>query len=163
MTTAARCLAAACLIGLQACVGPADPELAEQQQAEIIEVHGCRPGSWDVGDGVCIDPWPGGGGGGPTGGEREPGEQGGGGGGRGDGGPGRKPDRKKCGPELGEEGCLACCDYNYDHVDGWECRKKRTDKAKDECWKKAISEMARCQVDDCNRHGIPPIITTTVP
>jgi outer membrane protein assembly factor BamB len=39
----------------------------------------------------------------------------------------------------------------------------RYDKAKDECWKKAISEMARCQVDDCNRHGIPPIITTTVP
>jgi hypothetical protein len=77
---APRCLVV-CLIGLQACLGSVDPELAEQQQAEVIEVHGCRPGSWDLGDGVCIDPWPGGGGGGPTGGERDPGGPGGGGGG----------------------------------------------------------------------------------
>lgn len=77
--------------------------------------------------------------------------------------PGPKPDRKVCGPELGVQACLDCCYYNYDHVDGWECRKKRTRKAKTDCWDKAIEAMSRCQVDDCNRHGIPPIITTTVP
>jgi hypothetical protein len=81
----------------------------------------------------------------------------------GGGGPGPKPDRKVCGPELGVQACLDCCYYNYDHVDGWECRKKRNRKAKKDCWDKAIEAMSRCQVDDCNRHGIPPIITTTVP
>jgi hypothetical protein len=47
MANATRCLVV-CLIGLQACLGSDDPELAEQQQAEVIEVHGCRPGSWDL-------------------------------------------------------------------------------------------------------------------
>jgi hypothetical protein len=74
MAKATRCLVVVGLVGLQACLGPDDPELAEQQQTEVIEVHGCRPGPWDVGNGVCVDPWPSGGGGGSTGGEREPGE-----------------------------------------------------------------------------------------
>lgn len=39
----------------------------------------------------------------------------------------------------------------------------RSKKAEAECWKKAIKELARCQVDDCNRHGIPPITTVSGP
>lgn len=63
---------AALLIGLLylvACVDSEAPEVTKQEQAETIEVHGCRPGTWDVGDGVCIDPWGGGGGGGGGGGD----------------------------------------------------------------------------------------------
>jgi hypothetical protein len=86
-----------CLIGLlhlPACITADDPDVAELQQDEIIEVHGCRPGFWELGDGTCVDPWPwhpgGGGGGGPIGGERRPAGPGGGGGGGGGGagGPG---------------------------------------------------------------------------
>ena len=74
------------LASLHACVE--SEELAEQQQAEIIEVHGCRPGFLEVGEGdnwTCIlDPWWGRG----AGGGGEGGESGGGGGGGG-GGAGR--------------------------------------------------------------------------
>jgi len=68
------------LVSLHACIDSDD--IGSAEQAEIIEVHGCRPGYWDIGDGICVDPWPGGGGGGggPTGGESGPGGGGGGGG-----------------------------------------------------------------------------------
>jgi hypothetical protein len=68
-------------------------------------------------------------------------------------------------PEMGEEGCLDCCYYNHDHVDGWECRKKGK-RSKDEerrCWEEAAQELSRCQRETCNRYGRPPIITTAVP
>jgi hypothetical protein len=150
------------LASLHACVDSED--LAEQQQAEMIEVHGCRPGFLEVGEGdnwTCIlDPWWGRGGGGGGGGGG--GERGGGGGGGDGGGPGPKPDRKQCGPEMGERGCLDCCLYNNMHVDGWECNRKRTAKAREKCWQEANRELSRCQVETCNRHGIPPIITTVV-
>lgn len=149
---------------LHACASE-DPAVASLQQDEIIDVHGCRPGTLGNGE-VCIDPLEGGGdggGGGPTGGEGGPSGPGGGGGGGSQGGPGREPDRKQCGPEMGIAGCLDCCYYNHDKVDGWDCRKKRTDKAKDECWKKAIKELGRCQVEVCGRHKPDPILTITVP
>jgi hypothetical protein len=47
------------LVALGACMDPADPATTEQEQDETIEVHGCRPGYIDVGEGddmVCIDP-----------------------------------------------------------------------------------------------------------
>jgi hypothetical protein len=85
-------MTAALLITLHACTDsddPAEPQQAELQQAEIIEVHGCSPG-W-IDDGYrCIDPWHGGGWGpgpGDVGGpERVPGGGRGGGGGADGGG-----------------------------------------------------------------------------
>jgi hypothetical protein len=156
------------LLGLVSCVDSEDLALTTQQQAETIEVHGCRPGLLTVGDGentTCMeDPWLGGGGeadGAPA--DEEPSPGGAGGGGYGTGGPGPKPDRKQCGPEMGEQGCLDCCLYNNRYVDGWECNRKRTNKAREKCWKEANRELSRCQVETCNRHGNPPIITTSVP
>jgi hypothetical protein len=61
---------------------------------------------------------------------------------------------------MSEQGCLDCCYYHHDHVDGWECRKKRTQKAEKQYWAEAANELGRCQAHDCDRHGIPPIITT---
>ena len=158
------------IVALHACAGSDDSGVAEKQQDEIIEVHACQPGYIEVGDSdtrVCVDPWHGDGGGGPdpTGGGpgREPSTPGGGGTPTPSppppGGPGPKPDRKQCRPELGEEGCLACCYYNHDQVDGWECRKKgrRSKKAEEKCWREAAQELGRCQRIDCNRLGIPPI------
>lgn len=144
------------IVSLHACVGSDvdSDDIRIVDQAETIEVHGCRPGWLELG-GTCIDPWPGGGGGGGGGVSPGPGPSGGGGG----GGPGPKPNRKQCGPEMGEQGCLDCCYYNHDHVDGWECRKKKTPKAQEKCWQEAVNELSRCQVETCNRHGIPPIIT----
>lgn len=70
----------------QACTDDPEPAHRELQFAEIVDVHGCRPGTWEVGEGdnmTCIDPWHGGGGGGGSpgggGGERSPGGPGGGG------------------------------------------------------------------------------------
>lgn len=50
------------LVSLHACVESDDPAVAEQQQDERIEVHGCRPGTVELGEGddfICIDPWDG--------------------------------------------------------------------------------------------------------
>ena len=37
-----------------------------------------------------------------------------------------------------------CCFYNNNHVDGWECRRKKTNKAKEKCWREANEKMANC-------------------
>lgn len=54
--------------GLSACATDEEPAQGELQLAEIIEVHGCRPGTWEVGEGddrtcIYLDPGWGGGGG----------------------------------------------------------------------------------------------------
>jgi hypothetical protein len=58
---------------------------------------------------------------------------------------------------------LHCCMYNHLHVDGWECNRKRTKKAKKLCWEKAVEDLSVCQVATCNRHTPDPIITTVSP
>ena len=56
---------AALLMGfssLHACAAE-DPEVARLQQDERIEIHSCRPGTLELGDGadiICVEPWPGG-------------------------------------------------------------------------------------------------------
>jgi hypothetical protein len=148
-------------LALTACMNSDDPGLAEQQQAEIIEVHACQPGYIEVGDGrdlVCIDPWDRGGGGGgglgggggpagPVGGEREP--TGGGGGAD----PNPIPTPRGCTVEADHERCYACCDWNVDKVWGERCRRlprreRRT------CW-----EDAERRRGDCQRWCPGPIIT----
>jgi hypothetical protein len=87
------------------------------------------------------------------------------GGGHGSGGPGPKPDRKQCSPEMGKQGCLDCCLYNNTHVDGWTCNRKRNKAARKRCWEDANMKLSNCQVVTCDRHGIPPdppIITSSV-
>ena len=74
----------------------------------------------------------------------------------GGGGPGEQPKRKECGPEQGHEGCYACCYYNHDHVDGWECRRKRTAKSREACWAKAEEKLGNCQ------RGCPPPPITAI-
>ena len=159
-------ISAAILAVLSAsCIDSSDLELAEEQQAETIEIRGCHPGYMELGEGdntTCVaEPSLGWGwGSGAFGDSVNPMEaDGAGGGGYGSGGPGPKPDRKQCGPEMGEQGCLDCCYYNYDHVDGWDCRKKTTPERERQCWAKAAEELGRCQKDVCNRHGGPPILT----
>ena len=92
----------------------------------------------------------GGGGGGPSGG----------GGGAGE--PEPIPERKICRKEMGEEACLDCCMWNHLHVDTPKCaevpRRKRR-----KCREEATEELANCQVQDCDRHGIPPIVTIVAP
>ena len=127
-------LISACLVFVYACVDPDDLVLDEQQQPETIEVNGCNPGFFSLGDGenmVCIaDPR---GGGGDTLGNGEP---------RGPGGPGGPggtpnapspiPERKDCsGLEHAE--CKDCCYFNYDRVDGERCRKRQTSMARFLC------------------------------
>ena len=115
-----KAMTAALLMGLTslpACVESDDTGTV--QQAEIIEVHGCRPGSWDIGDGICVDPWPGGGGGGPTGGDGGLGGPGGGGPGGGGGTfdpePDRNKDRKSCDDwcTWNKRQCLKECRHQY--------------------------------------------------
>jgi hypothetical protein len=83
----------------------------------------------------------------------------GGGGGPG-GGPGDQPKRKNCKQEKekGLDACLDCCFYNHDKVDGWRCRKIKDATKREKCWKDAVEEQSRCQVEDCGRDR--PIITT---
>jgi hypothetical protein len=142
------------LVLLQACVDSDD--IGSAEQAEIIEVHGCRPGYWDIGDGICVDPWPGGGGGGggPTGGESGPGGPGPGGGGG--GGPTTPiPDRKDC-TGLGVRECEECCYFNFRYVDGERCnRMKKGSEKRRQCQERAAEENARC-LRECHR-----VVTTT--
>ena len=64
-----------------------------------------------------------------------------------DGGPGPKPDPKNC-TNLGlfptVEDCKECCLYNNIHVDGWECRRKKTPQKQRQCWEAANDKMAKC-------------------
>jgi hypothetical protein len=64
-------------------------------------------------------------------------------------------------PEMGEQNCLDCCLYNYDHVDGWKCRKIKNDKQREKCWADAANDLGKCQVETCDRHGLPPIVTVS--
>ena len=147
------------------CMDSGDPDLGERRQAETIEVHSCPPGYWQIDD-WCIDPTeyvsssddmdvPG-----VSGDDEDPLPVGGG---HGSGGPGPKPDRKQCSSTMGVAACLACCEYNNVHVDGWVCNRKRTPEARAKCWREANKELARCQVVVCDRHIPDPIITTAVP
>ena len=87
-----------------------------------------------------------------------------GGGGGGHGGPGDKPARKNC-ADLGTypdvESCKQCCFYNNNHVDGWECHRKKTNKAnkaKEKCWREANEKMANCNRQcEWDRGGIVTI------
>jgi len=136
------------LASLHACADVADPQLGEHQQAEIIEVHGCPPGTLGNGE-VCIDPLEGGGagggGGGPTGGE-----SGGGGGGGGGGAPPApamdpEPDRNK-----DWRSCHDWCDWSYRQCEKW-CWKEYPDLFRD--WNK----RRVCFVDRCDNHSDPDI------
>ena len=60
---------------------------------------------------------------------------------------------------MGEEACLDCCLYNNTVVDAWECNHKRTKDERRRCWVNANKELKNCQVETCNRHGTPPILT----
>ena len=151
------------------CVGAAaDEEASETEQAmwdgsgeadgETIRVQGgldscwaglCWPSSWsiDPGPGYSGD-FPGGAGGHGIGGPKP------------DGGPGPQPARKECFPTFPDEICLDCCLYNYNHVDGWKCRKyKNGSKGWRNCWAEASEKLADCQVNACDRHGPQPIPT----
>ena len=67
-----------------------------------------------------------------------------------------QPRRKHCEPSIPDTVCLECCYFNYDVVDGWRCRKyKRGSDNWNNCWGKAINDLADCQVHTCNRHGRP--------
>jgi hypothetical protein len=89
---------------------------------------------------------------------------GGSGGGEPSGGPGDQPERKKCSRDQGLGQCLDCCFYNHDKVDGWKCRRIKGDSPRqraerERCWRDAVNEQSRCQVEDCGRDR--PIITIT--
>jgi len=159
------------------CFGCASPDLelvAEEQamwngdgedpDGEVIEVGGEAPfdpnweGPGQGAPGNQGEPSGGGGGGGGNGGGGEPS------GGGGTGGPGDQPERKQCSRDQGLDQCLDCCFYNHDKVDGWVCRKikgdsKRQQAKREKCWKKAVEEQSRCQVEDCGRDR--PIITAS--
>jgi hypothetical protein len=153
--------------GLTACATEEEPAQGELQQAEIIEVHGCRPGTLGNGE-VCIDPLEGGGdggGGGPTGGEGGPSDPGGGGGGGGAGSGGGGADPypipapKDCTKEINHEACYSCCDWNVDKVWGERCHRipKRNKDERRRCWEDAEQRRSACQ-RMCPR----PIITIEV-
>jgi hypothetical protein len=139
------------------------------QPGETIVVHGCPPGEVHYLDEteLCYDPlqnlpppeedlpsgpsyggWHGGGGGG--GGKPGPKPK---------PDPGPKPERKECHEGMGEQECLDCCLYNNTVVDAWECNQKRTRQQRKQCWIEANLKLKDCQVETCNRHGIPPILT----
>jgi hypothetical protein len=135
------------LVSLHACVYPDDLASAELEQSEIIEVHGCGPGTIGNGE-VCIDPLEGGGdggGGGFTGGEGGPVDGGGGG-----ADPYPIPAPKDCTQELSYEACYQCCDWNVDKVWGERCRRlpdrsKKQRKARALCWETAERLRGECQ------------------
>jgi len=130
------------LVSQHACVEAADTELGEHQQAEIIEIHGCRPGSWDI-DGVCVEPWPTGGGGGPTGGEGGPSGPSGGGGAPAAMDP--EPDHNK-----DRNSCEDWCDWSRRQCVKW-CWKEYPDLFGD--WNK----RRVCFEDRCDNHKDPNI------
>ena len=140
---------------LSACAMSENPTTSEQEQAEILEVHGCRPGLLQVGD-ECVDPRGGGGGGpGPTGGERGPTDGGGGGGGGGGADPNPIPTPRDCTVETDHEACMQCCDWNVDNVWGERCRRIPR-KERRTCWEDAEMRRGVCQ------RGCPrPILTVT--
>jgi hypothetical protein len=86
----------------------------------------------------------------------DPGDTGDGDGGGGPGpggGPGDKPDRKDCTSYSGEA-CKDCCYYNFDEVDGWECRKIEREKGKrasGKCWREAAQRFTDCHRECRNR------------
>jgi hypothetical protein len=148
------------MVSLHACVDSDDLAPAELEQAEIIEVHGCGPGTIGNGE-ICIDPLEGGGegGGGPTGGEGGPGGPGPGGGGGAD--PYPIPAPKDCTQEVSYETCVHCCDWNVEKVWGERCRRmpQRTKKQRKDralCWEDAENRRRACQ-REC------PPITTVAP
>jgi hypothetical protein len=150
-------------IGIGACAEESTPGELQVQQAEIIEVTGCPPGTLGNGE-ICIDPREGGGdggGGGPTGGEGWPSGPGGGGGGGG-ADPYPIPAPKDCTLELTHETCMQCCDWNVDKV--WGARCNRIPKKKKEerklCWIEAEKRRSECQLA-CPRQD--PIVTIQGP
>jgi hypothetical protein len=158
------------LVSQHACVDAADtePELGEHQQAEIIEVHGCRPGSWDI-DGVCVEPWPTGGGGGPTGGEGGPTGPGGGGGGGAppamDPEPDHNKDRNSCEDwcDWSRRQCVKWCWNEYpDLIGDWNkrrvCFEDRCDNHRD-----PNIGYRECRLDCQRRFPERPIVTIEVP
>ena len=80
------------------------------------------------------------------------------------GGPGNKPARKNCtdqGTCPDVESCKKCCFYNNDHVDGWECRRKKTPAAQERCWREANEKMGQCNRQcEWDRGGIMTINPT---
>jgi hypothetical protein len=138
------------IASLHACVAPED--LGTAEQAEIIDVRGCGPGTIGNGE-ICVDPLEGGGdgggGGGPTGGEGSPGGPGGGAGGGGEAVPevrmDPEPDRKK---DL--KSCWDWCQWNRR-----QCEK--------ECWHKFPApfgdwhKRSMCIQDICEDHDNPNI------
>ena len=136
----------------------------EDPDWEVIEVEGKAPfdPDWEgPGQSTPANTNPGEGGA-PSGGGGDSGGSGAGEAGEGTGGPGQQPNRKECFPEMGEEKCLDCCMYNYDHVDGWKCRKIKGKKRKDKCWEDAAGALGKCQRETCERYGLPPIVTISV-
>ena len=141
-----------CLVSLCACTDPEDFATSEQSQAELIEIVECRPGFLTLGEGVntvCIpDPaWDAA----DRSGRLEPDLS------DRSGGPGSdhgaddtstnadsKPARMDC-SGLDREDCYACCYYNYDEVDGWECRKLRNRVSRKLCWIDAGIVLGACQ------------------
>jgi hypothetical protein len=136
-----------------------EAEVHKVQQAEIIEVHGCPPGTLGNGE-ICIDPLEGGGdggGGGPTGGEGAPSGGGGGGGGA---APYPIPSPKDCTQEVNYEACYQCCDWNVDKVWGERCRRIKNKKEQKLCWVEAENRRSECQLA-CPRPD--PIVTIQGP
>jgi hypothetical protein len=138
-----------CFASLTACADDPDSELGKKQQAETIEVRGCRPGTIGNGE-ICVDPLEGGGGGasgGSTGGDGSPGGPGGSGGGetvpevRMDPEPDRQKDLKSC---------WEWCQWNRR-----QCEK--------ECWHKFPApfgdwhKRSMCIQDICEDHINPNI------
>jgi hypothetical protein len=158
----------AIVVAIQACVGADDPEVGERAQSERIEVHSCRPGTLELGEGddmICVEPWPGGmwpRGPDDIGHERTPIGVPGSGGGGGGADPYPIPSPKDCTQEISHEACHACCDWNVDKVWGERCRRlpNRTKEQRKEralCWETAERLRGECQ-REC-----PSIITTVAP
>jgi hypothetical protein len=151
-------LGCACLASCLS-VEPDDLSLGEHEQAEIIEVHGCRPGWLQHGD-VCVDPTEGGGdggGGGPTGAEGGPGGPGGPGPGGGPGGgTGCPTGGGGCGRTMDPEpdhnkdrkSCFDWCDWNKR-----QCIKECRSQFPDPYWYK----RNKCIRDRCDNHEDPNI------
>lgn len=158
-----RMMKVSCVLAC-AILGCVSPNLASEEQSiwnsdgedpdgEVIEVEGEAPfdPNWEGPDqGAPADQGEPSGGGGGYGGSGEPSDGA-------TGGPGDQPERKECTPDLGHEGCYACCMYNHEHVDGWECRRKKSKKAKARCWREASDTLGQCQ------RGCPPAVPPPPP
>ncbi len=79
----------------------------------------------------------------------------------GPGGP-KKPQRKDCAAEEDFEACVQCCWYNYDQVDGYDCRKKPDPITRAACWQSIFPAYVACLLD-CKRRDDPGILTGSLP